>query len=84
MNKSDRMAQEKGEILAMFVSFGSECFLSKNHIKEIAHGLELSKVNFIWVIRFPKGERVKIEEALPNEFFFIFYFLFFFKKVGEK
>ncbi|KAL5539466.1 hypothetical protein UlMin_043144 [Ulmus minor] len=52
----------------VFVSFGSECFLSKNHIKEIAHGLELSKVNFIWAIRFPKGERVKIEEALPNEF----------------
>lgn len=52
----------------VFVSFGSEYFLSKEEIREIAHGLELSGVNFIWVIRFPVGEKMKIEEALPNGF----------------
>ncbi|KAL5539468.1 hypothetical protein UlMin_043146 [Ulmus minor] len=59
----------------VFVLFRSKFFLSKNHIKEIAHGLELSKVNFICALRFPKGEKVKIEEALPNEFL---------KMVGER
>ncbi|KAL3841269.1 hypothetical protein ACJIZ3_025860 [Penstemon smallii] len=40
----------------VFVSFGSEYFLTKQDIDEIAYGLELSNVNFIWVIRFPKDE----------------------------
>ncbi|XP_011075272.1 beta-D-glucosyl crocetin beta-1,6-glucosyltransferase-like [Sesamum indicum] len=39
----------------VFVSFGSEYFLTKEDIDEIAYGLELSKINFIWVLRFPKG-----------------------------
>ncbi|KAL2225917.1 UNVERIFIED_CONTAM: Beta-D-glucosyl crocetin beta-1,6-glucosyltransferase [Sesamum indicum] len=39
----------------VFVSFGSEYFLTKEDIDEIAYGLELSKINFIWVVRFPKG-----------------------------
>ncbi|KAL7252771.1 hypothetical protein ACSBR1_007356 [Camellia fascicularis] len=42
--------------------------MSKDEIEEIAHGLELSKVNFIWVVRFPVGEKVEIEEALPKGF----------------
>ncbi|KAL5569565.1 hypothetical protein UlMin_026140 [Ulmus minor] len=65
----------KDKSSVVFVSFGSEYFLSNNEIEEIAHGLELSEVNFIWVIRFPVGEKVKIEEALPNEFL---------KRVGER
>nr|GEX31369.1 beta-D-glucosyl crocetin beta-1,6-glucosyltransferase [Tanacetum cinerariifolium] len=40
----------------VFVSFGSEYFLSSADLKEIAYGLEKSNVNFIWVLRFPKGE----------------------------
>ncbi|KAJ8567484.1 hypothetical protein K7X08_019692 [Anisodus acutangulus] len=36
---------------------------------EIAYGLENSKVNFIWPIRFQKGEDLELEEALPKEFF---------------
>jgi cyanidin-3-O-glucoside 2''-O-glucuronosyltransferase len=50
------------------VSFGSECYLSKEVMEEIAHGLELSNVNFIWVVRFPEGEKMKLEEALPDGF----------------
>ncbi|CAA0839085.1 UDP-glycosyltransferase 92A1 [Striga hermonthica] len=38
----------------VFVSFGSKYFLSKRDMDEIALGLELSEVNFIWVVRFPK------------------------------
>ncbi|KAF8008987.1 hypothetical protein BT93_J0083 [Corymbia citriodora subsp. variegata] len=52
----------------IFVSFGSEYFLTEKEREEIAHGLELSNVNFIWVIRFPIGESTELEEALPEGF----------------
>ncbi|KAF5959042.1 hypothetical protein HYC85_000251 [Camellia sinensis] len=58
----------KGESSTVFVSFGSEYFMSKEEIEEIAHGLELSNVNFIWVVRFPMGEKVEVEETLPKGF----------------
>ncbi|KAH7839414.1 hypothetical protein Vadar_011459 [Vaccinium darrowii] len=58
----------KDELSTVFVSFGSESFLSKEEREEIAHGLELSGVNFIWIVRFPAGERIEIEEALLVEF----------------
>ncbi|KAH0698768.1 hypothetical protein KY284_012983 [Solanum tuberosum] len=51
----------------VFVSFGSEYFLSNEDLLEIAYGLESSKVNFIWPLRFEK-EEVEIEEALPKGF----------------
>ncbi|KAJ7970548.1 Glycosyltransferase [Quillaja saponaria] len=53
----------------VFVSFGSEYFLSKEELSEIAYGLELSNVNFIWVIRFHKGAKIDIKGALPKGFF---------------
>ncbi|XP_015901063.2 beta-D-glucosyl crocetin beta-1,6-glucosyltransferase-like [Ziziphus jujuba] len=52
----------------VFVSFGSEYFLSKEDMNEIAYGLELSKVNFIWVVRFPLGGNSKLDEELPDGF----------------
>ncbi|KAL4601094.1 hypothetical protein ACB092_11G247400 [Castanea dentata] len=52
----------------VFVSFGSEYFLSKEEMQEIAYGLELSMVNFIWVVRFPRGEKVNPQMALPKGF----------------
>ncbi|CAK9157033.1 unnamed protein product [Ilex paraguariensis] len=52
----------------VFVAFGSEYFLSKEEIKEIAYGLELSKVSFIWVVRFHGGESIRLDEALPEGF----------------
>ncbi|KAI5650802.1 hypothetical protein M9H77_36807 [Catharanthus roseus] len=49
----------------VYVSFGSECYPSKEEMEEIAHGLEQSKANFIWVIRFPAGT---VGEEVPEGF----------------
>ncbi|XP_052186633.1 beta-D-glucosyl crocetin beta-1,6-glucosyltransferase-like isoform X7 [Diospyros lotus] len=59
---------KKPELSTVFVSFGSEYFLSREEIEEIANGLELSSVNFIWVVRFPSGEKTRVSEALPEGF----------------
>ncbi|KAM7532294.1 hypothetical protein LguiB_035704 [Lonicera macranthoides] len=59
---------KKERASTVFVSFGSEYFLSAEDLMEIAHGLELSNVNFIWVIRFPLGKKIRAEEALPDGF----------------
>ncbi|KAL1543117.1 beta-D-glucosyl crocetin beta-1,6-glucosyltransferase [Salvia divinorum] len=56
----------------LYISFGSECFLSKKQIVEIAKGLQLCDVNFLWVIRYPAEEAGTgirlIEEELPAGF----------------
>ncbi|XP_051150726.1 UDP-glucosyltransferase 29-like [Andrographis paniculata] len=53
----------------VYISFGSEYFLSGEEVEAIAKGLELCEVNFIWVLRFPLGEETKtIEETLPLGF----------------
>ncbi|PSS11926.1 Beta-D-glucosyl crocetin beta-1,6-glucosyltransferase [Actinidia chinensis var. chinensis] len=65
--------KEKGS--TVFVSFGTEYFLSKHEMEEIALGLELSGVNFIWVLRFPMGSNTSVERALP---------LGFLERVGER
>ncbi|VFQ71883.1 unnamed protein product [Cuscuta campestris] len=59
---------KKEEKSTVYVSFGSECFLSDEEIQEMAYGLEESRVNFIWVVRFPKGEERNLEMALPKGF----------------
>ncbi|OIT29622.1 PREDICTED: beta-D-glucosyl crocetin beta-1,6-glucosyltransferase-like [Nicotiana attenuata] len=59
---------KKDENSTVFVSFGSEYFLTKEDREEIAFGLEFSNVNFIWVVRFPKGEEQNLENALPHGF----------------
>ncbi|XP_031099696.1 beta-D-glucosyl crocetin beta-1,6-glucosyltransferase-like [Ipomoea triloba] len=63
---------QKEEGAVVYISFGSEYFLSKEDTEEIAHGLEKvvadSNVNFIWVLRFPHGEKVSAEETLPQGF----------------
>ncbi|PIM97747.1 UDP-glucuronosyl and UDP-glucosyl transferase [Handroanthus impetiginosus] len=48
-------SSQKGELSTLYISFGSENYLSKKQIQEIAKGLELSNVNFIWVDRSPKS-----------------------------
>ncbi|KAI3459301.1 hypothetical protein Pfo_015964 [Paulownia fortunei] len=76
VNKNDEENSEviqwlskKKQHSTVYISFGSECFLSKEEIEEIAKGLELCDVNFIWVIRFPAGEKtIGIEEAFPQGF----------------
>ncbi|KAH7845209.1 hypothetical protein Vadar_026104 [Vaccinium darrowii] len=60
--------EKKDESSVVFVSFGTEFFLSNEDREEIAYGLELSKVNFVWVLRFPVGEKTSVEEALPEGF----------------
>jgi len=52
----------------VFVSFGSEYFLSKDEIEEIAYGLEFSGVDFIWVLRFHGEEETRVHEVLPQGF----------------
>lgn len=66
---------QKDEHSSVFVSFGSEYFLKKEDIEEIAYGLELSNANFIWIVRFAKGEEMKVEEVLPRGFI---------ERVGER
>ncbi|KAI5343995.1 hypothetical protein L3X38_011872 [Prunus dulcis] len=62
LNKRERSS-------VVYVCFGSEYFLSREQIEELAQGLELSKVSFIWVIRFPKEEKDnRVEEMLPEGF----------------
>ncbi|KAG5574899.1 hypothetical protein H5410_055033 [Solanum commersonii] len=39
---------------------------SSEEIHEAAQGLELSQVNFIWVIRFPQDEKINIHDVLPQ------------------
>ncbi|KAK3408858.1 hypothetical protein EUGRSUZ_J01007, partial [Eucalyptus grandis] len=59
---------KRDKLSTVFVSFGTEYFLTEKDREEIAHGLELSNVNFLWVIRFPVGESIELEEALPGGF----------------
>ncbi|KAG6395586.1 hypothetical protein SASPL_141709 [Salvia splendens] len=59
----------KGKNSTVFVSFGSEYFLTREDMMELAHGLELSMLNFIWVVRFPKREeKIVLEDSLPQGF----------------
>lgn len=66
---------DKAKGLTVYVSFGSEYFLKQEDMHELAHGLELCNLNFIWVVRFPKGEKKTLEESLP---------LGFLDRVGER
>ncbi|CAH9076591.1 unnamed protein product [Cuscuta europaea] len=62
---------KKEERSCLYVSFGSEYYMRKEDLEEMAYGLELSGVNFIWVIRFPEGgddETMTLDEALPSGF----------------
>ncbi|KAL0339781.1 UNVERIFIED_CONTAM: Beta-D-glucosyl crocetin beta-1,6-glucosyltransferase [Sesamum radiatum] len=46
-------------------------FLTKEDMDEIAYGLEVSNINFIWVVRFPKGANGHnglLEKTLPRGF----------------
>ncbi|GAA0173226.1 hypothetical protein Leryth_000464 [Lithospermum erythrorhizon] len=61
----------KSEKSTIFISFGSEYFLSDEERREIAHGLELTNVNFVWVVRFPKdskGKKINLKDSLPEGF----------------
>ncbi|KAL8162086.1 hypothetical protein V2J09_013575 [Rumex salicifolius] len=63
-----RWLDERDPLSTVFVSFGSEYYCSNEELEEIAMGLELSKVNFIWVVRFPLGKSNTIHHFLPQGF----------------
>ncbi|GLT46571.1 hypothetical protein SLA2020_203150 [Shorea laevis] len=52
----------------VFVGFASECKLSKEQVHEIAHGLELSGLSFLWALRKPTCAVDDHDDALPLEF----------------
>ncbi|KAL6896894.1 hypothetical protein ACP4OV_007466 [Aristida adscensionis] len=64
--------QEPGSVL--FVSFGSEYFMSTHQLTQLARGLELSGERFVWVVRFPEspdddgGDGTAAARELPRGF----------------
>ncbi|XP_050387638.1 soyasaponin III rhamnosyltransferase-like [Argentina anserina] len=56
----------------VFVGFGSECKLTKEQVHEIAHGLELSELPFIWGLRKPNTASTpnsdEVDDFLPSGF----------------
>ncbi|KAL5974566.1 hypothetical protein ACLOJK_031236 [Asimina triloba] len=61
--------ESKERSSVVFVSVGTEYFMCKEERDEVAHGLELSNVNFIWVVRFHEEEKkTAMDEALPFGF----------------
>ncbi|KAI3770096.1 hypothetical protein L6452_01217 [Arctium lappa] len=50
----------------LFVGFGSEYKMPVEQVHELAHGLELSGISFIWILRKPKG--VDSLDLLPRNF----------------
>ncbi|XP_073278365.1 UDP-glycosyltransferase 86A1-like [Primulina huaijiensis] len=63
----EKWLQSKRPGSVLYVSFGSLAQISKQEIQEIAYGLLLSEVNFIWVVR---ADIVSFDEshALPDGF----------------
>ncbi|KAF3434277.1 hypothetical protein FNV43_RR25380 [Rhamnella rubrinervis] len=62
----------------VYASFGTEYFLSVEEMEEIDYGLELSGVDFVWVVRFHGDDfraKLSIDEVLPEGFL---------KRVGER
>ncbi|GFQ04489.1 beta-d-glucosyl crocetin beta-1 6-glucosyltransferase [Phtheirospermum japonicum] len=60
---------KKSPFSTLYISFGSENYLSGEQMREIAKGLELSHVNFIWIVRSPVGSDINsVDENLPREF----------------
>ncbi|KAJ6317369.1 hypothetical protein OIU76_012997 [Salix suchowensis] len=56
----------KNENQWFFVGFGTEYKMPVKQVHELAHGIELSKLPFIWILRKPEG--LDISELLPAGF----------------
>ncbi|CAA0834788.1 UDP-glycosyltransferase 91C1 [Striga hermonthica] len=53
----------------LYISFGSESYLSGDQMRQLAKGLELARVDFIWVVRSPVGmEDHPADNELPEGF----------------
>ncbi|XP_052886976.1 flavanone 7-O-glucoside 2''-O-beta-L-rhamnosyltransferase-like [Gossypium arboreum] len=57
--------KEPGSVV--LVSFGSDLFISKEDMEEIAMGLELSKICFIWAVRFQGGYNMFYWKAFQRD-----------------
>ncbi|WMV11484.1 hypothetical protein MTR67_004869 [Solanum verrucosum] len=49
----------------LFVGLGSECKPSKDQVYEIAHGIELSKLPFLWILQKPKWCSTTLDDVDP-------------------
>ncbi|TXG62924.1 hypothetical protein EZV62_009918 [Acer yangbiense] len=58
---------EQKQRSVVFVGFGSECKLTKDQIYEMAYGLELSGLTFLWALRKPDWAADDVD-ALPPGF----------------
>ncbi|KAF3455335.1 hypothetical protein FNV43_RR05783 [Rhamnella rubrinervis] len=81
-NESDSVfidwLSKKDPSSVVYASFGTEYFVSVEEMEEIAYGLELSEVSFIWVVRFHGADfrgKHSLDEVLPEGFL---------KRVGER
>ncbi|PON32010.1 UDP-glucuronosyl/UDP-glucosyltransferase [Parasponia andersonii] len=61
----DKKLEKDESSSVLYVAFGSQVDISSEQHREIAKGLEESNVNFLWVIRKPKGET---KDCLPDGF----------------
>ncbi|GLJ07724.1 hypothetical protein SUGI_0073240 [Cryptomeria japonica] len=52
----------------LYVSFGSQAFLSEEKTKALAKGIAASKQSFIWMIKDPVGSNVNSCDFLPEGF----------------
>ncbi|KAL6012623.1 hypothetical protein ACLOJK_003112 [Asimina triloba] len=67
--KTFRWLDQQPPKSVVFVGFGSECKLSKDQVREIAHGLELSSLPFLWALRKPVwAANDRASSILPPEF----------------
>ncbi|KAJ4778478.1 Glycosyltransferase [Rhynchospora pubera] len=57
LNRVMEWLSKKERRSVVFVSFGTEYFMSEQQMEQMASGLELSGANFIWVVRFPKEDK---------------------------
>ncbi|GLJ07728.1 hypothetical protein SUGI_0073280 [Cryptomeria japonica] len=52
----------------LYVSFGSQAFLSEDQTKALARGIAASKQHFIWTIKDPVGSNINSCNFLPEDF----------------
>ncbi|KAF5183046.1 Udp-glycosyltransferase 91a1 [Thalictrum thalictroides] len=77
MKKQTSEGEPSGEIFkwldqqknksVVYVGFGSEVKLNREQVSEIAHGLELAKLPFLWALRKPMWA-ANDDDALPSGF----------------
>lgn len=58
--------QPNGSVI--YVALGSEAPITTNHVRELALGLELSGVRFLWALRPPSGINSQTGTFLPSGF----------------